>query len=73
MTRLALIATIALLAATAAQAAEKPARRAEPKRNPCASEGPGFVWSRETNSCIRVGGAVGVQMSVGSAGQGYKW
>jgi hypothetical protein len=66
-------ALLALAVSTAALAAEKPARRAQPARNPCASEGAGFVYSRETSTCIRVGGAVGAEISGGSTGQGYRW
>ena len=58
--------------AASALAAEKP-RRAQPVRNPCAAEGQGFVWSRETNTCVRIGGAVGAQFGGSTTGPAYRW
>jgi hypothetical protein len=73
MNRRLVLAVLALAVSNAALAAEKPARRAKPVRNPCAAEGAGFIYSRETNSCIRIGGAVGAEFSGGSTGQNYRW
>ncbi len=64
---------LALVVTSAAFAEDKPAGRAkkqEPNRR-CASEGPGFIYSKEADACIRVGGAVGAQYSTGSSGGGY--
>lgn len=67
------VLALALLAFSPAFAEEKPdarARKQEQARR-CASEGPGFIYSKEADACIRVGGAVGGQYSTGSSGGAY--
>ena len=69
MTRSAPIVVLILaMSVAAASAAEKPARRAqkpEPDRR-CAAEGEGFIYSKEADACVRVGGMVGAGASVGT-------
>jgi hypothetical protein len=44
------------------QEKHKPAKPAHSRKvNPCAQYGPGFVQVAGTNTCIKVGGAVGVE------------
>jgi hypothetical protein len=67
--RLSLIALATMFAFAAfAQAAEKPVRKAQkPDRNrACAAQGEGFVYSRESDACIRVGGSVTGDFSTGT-------
>ncbi|MDE2363772.1 MAG: hypothetical protein KGM42_13920 [Hyphomicrobiales bacterium] len=67
-----LFATL-LVAPVAAHAAERPAQKtqeAERRNWRCASEGPGFIYSKETNSCIRIGGSVHVEGSAGTPAWG---
>ncbi|HMN72589.1 MAG TPA: porin [Rhodoblastus sp.] len=59
-----------VLALTAAipAAAEKKTRGAKPeekKPNPCAAYGPGFTMLPGTTTCVRIGGAVEGDLSVG--------
>lgn len=68
-----LVSCAALFVAGAALAEDsKPVDRAKKQEQArrCASEGPGFIYSKEADACIRVGGAVGGQYSTGSTG-GY--
>lgn len=71
----ALAASALLMAVSGALAAEQPARRAKSetgqeakKPNPCASQGPGFIMLPGTSTCVRIGGAVEGDLSVGRGG-----
>ena len=71
MMRIVLLAVAALYASTAL-AAEQGARRAKgetkqdaKKPNPCASQGQGFTMLPGTTTCVRIGGAVEGDLSVG--------
>ena len=62
-----------VLAPLSAPAAEQSARRAgtgdakqeAKKPNPCAANGPGFTMLPGTTTCVRIGGAVEGDLSVG--------
>jgi hypothetical protein len=62
------LAIVLAMSVAAASAGERPARRAQPddRNRRCAAEGQGFVYSKEANMCVRLGGMVGVGVSVGS-------
>lgn len=70
--RVAIGAMAIALGATGAPAAEHGARRAksgeakqEGRSNPCASYGPGFTMLPGTTTCVRIGGAVEGDLTVG--------
>jgi len=71
MMRIVLLAVVALYASSAL-ATEQGARRANgeakqnaKKPNPCAAQGPGFTMLPGTTICVRIGGAVEGDLSVG--------
>lgn len=73
MLRLVIVSLVVALGASAAFASERPARRAgadgqkqaAKKPNPCAAHGPGFAMLPGTTTCVRIGGAVEGDLSVG--------
>lgn len=71
MMRIVLLA-VAALYASSALATEQGARRTKgeakqdaKKPNPCAAQGPGFTMLPGTTTCVRIGGAVEGDLSVG--------
>ena len=64
---LALAAIMASASLAFAQTAEKSPRRPQkPDRNrACAAQGEGFIYSRESDACVRVGGGVSAGFSTG--------